>query len=148
MKLIKLFISPDGRTDRIDFWIGVTFLLVLSVGSKFIEFDLLRMISLIIIAPTICLHGKRLHDTGHSAWWIMVPFGFSLTVEVAAWIAFPHPSGTSLVIVNPEVEKFDLAAKYIIWPIWTLWLGTRKSQPQDNKYGPGPEGASVEEVFE
>jgi uncharacterized membrane protein YhaH (DUF805 family) len=157
MKLVRLMLSPIGRVCPLDFWIGISVLLVLFQAPKllfseflyfFDLFDFIQIIEIAAIYLIVCVHGKRLHDAGYSAWWIMVPIGFSITIGVAARIAFPQNSETNLVLVNPEVEKFDLAVKYIVWPIWTLWLGTRKSQLQDNKYGLGPKGASTAEVFE
>jgi uncharacterized membrane protein YhaH (DUF805 family) len=147
MNFIKFFISPDGRIGRKDFWMGVAFLFVLSVGSKFIGFELLRIMSLIVIAPTICVHGKRLHDAGHTAWWVTIPIGFEFVVSLV-WAQVAMPSPTQSYHFDANVALVLNAVQYVTWPIWNIWLGTRKSQPQDNKFGPGPEGASVAEVFE
>jgi len=75
--MFKLFLSPKGRVDRREFWIGVIPLAVLIFGFNFflpklgksmIAFFLPFPFLFLIIQMTYSIYGKRLHDMGRSVW--------------------------------------------------------------------------------
>lgn len=148
MDLVGLMLNPKGRIGRRDYWIGVAIIVcVIAVASRFTS-----TVGTVLIASTvylgICVYGKRLHDFGKSAWGIMVPVGFIPIIIVVTILSgglanpatlSPHPPVTPLASF---VDALPLLITFIL-PAWIIWLGTRKSDPQDNKYGPGPIGAAT-----
>ncbi len=73
------FATISGRARRSEYWWFILFLmlisLVLSLIDGFLFHDvqiLSALFSLAIIIPTVCAGGRRLHDTGRSAWWLLI----------------------------------------------------------------------------
>jgi uncharacterized membrane protein YhaH (DUF805 family) len=152
LDFVTLFSSLNGRVGRKQFWIGAGILLALNILLRSITIAGLPRLALgllgyISLGAAVCLHGKRLHDTGRSAWWAAIPTASGLAVT-AFWIYVGTQAAASGALVRPTSMALIASIPDVAWVIWTIWLGTRKSQPHDNKYGPGPQGASVAAVFE
>ena len=74
MDFKHLFTSIDGRIGRKEFWIGALSLSVIGV-----IFSLINPIAGIVAAIAllffhVCVQGKRWHDRGKSAWWVLISF--------------------------------------------------------------------------
>ena len=70
----SLLLNPNGRIARISFWQGMIVLTVASVivsAATWLINPQLGWLSYVLIFPYICVYGKRLHDAGHSAWWVI-----------------------------------------------------------------------------
>jgi uncharacterized membrane protein YhaH (DUF805 family) len=107
----------DGRARRKEFWyfvlvnalIGYLILrFELSTGNIYPEtgFGLLTIIfSLVIFLPSLTVSVRRLHDTGHSGWWILigpVPIIGAL-VLIVFYIRDSDPSQNDYGL-NPKTE--------------------------------------------
>jgi uncharacterized membrane protein YhaH (DUF805 family) len=143
MDLVGLMLKPMGRIGRRDYWIGVAIITVVVVLAS--RFD--DIVGTILFCSTlylgICVHGKRLHDIGKSAWGILVPIGFCIFVipvvtVLSGGLANPTTQFQTKLDtpVGSVVEALPLLIVFIL-PAWVIWLGSRKSQVGDNKYGPG-----------
>lgn len=77
----------DGRAQRAEYWYFVLFSFLISAGlsilDKALGLDmgskdgngvLSAIYSLATIIPSICIGVRRIHDTNHSGWWVIVPF--------------------------------------------------------------------------
>ncbi|WP_299831759.1 DUF805 domain-containing protein [uncultured Roseobacter sp.] len=100
---------------------------------------------LAILVPGLAVASRRLHDTGRSGWWQIMPFALSLvsftTLIVAAvgWAAFVKgfttPGGAT--VQNPSGLGMAFAVSLSAFVVLLFWL-CKKSQPGPNKYGPNP----------
>lgn len=111
-----LYTTVDGRIGRKQWWIGIAILIVIAIALGYLVGPysfLARVIGLLFAAAGVCLHAKRLHDRGKSAWWVLLILAGSLP-----WL----PSLVGLGI--------------FIWII--VDLGILKGQEGPNEYGPEP----------
>jgi len=73
------YATISGRARRSEYWWFALFLLigngVLSLVDTILFGDanvLSAIFSLATVVPSICAGGRRLHDTGRSAWWLLL----------------------------------------------------------------------------
>jgi uncharacterized membrane protein YhaH (DUF805 family) len=148
MYLIRLLFFPTGRIGRRDYWIGMALIfgvVSLAIWSK-VSFGGILASSTVYLG--ICVAGKRLHDFGQSAWGVLVPVCFCMVIIVLTLLTggFSNPTGQPQGLPDTPLAVFVDALPvliFLIWPAWVIWLGVRKSQPQDNQYGPGPQSVSI-----
>ena len=80
----KKYADFSGRAHRTEYWMFVLFNLLISIGLGFLEgilgivtntdqSVLANIYSLAILIPSIAVGVRRMHDTDHSGWWIIVP---------------------------------------------------------------------------
>jgi uncharacterized membrane protein YhaH (DUF805 family) len=69
-----LFMTPEGRIGRQQWWIGVGILFAVSIVSSMLfgqEGIIPFVIGILMLIAGIMLHIKRCHDRGKSAWWCL-----------------------------------------------------------------------------
>lgn len=73
-----ILFNPQGRINANQFWRGLIILIglqiVLNVVAAYGPLALTLVIglaSLLFIYPYLCVFGKRLHDSGNTAWWFV-----------------------------------------------------------------------------
>ena len=172
--MVDLLFNPNGRIAKNRFWQGMVILTVASVlivagntmVSRFIGFA-----NLLLIFPYICVFGKRLHDAGTTAWWVI---GIWVGSMLAAFIFglmfggfFMTPEMTDIQEeMSQRMASGDfagflegaeiLADKMLPLNILTtvgsnvllaLIVGFLPTQPRENKHGPVP-GTSSADVFQ
>jgi uncharacterized membrane protein YhaH (DUF805 family) len=79
LAVLKKYATFDGRARRKEYWMFFLFnflaTMVLSILSGFVS--ILGILSLVYglgtLLPSIGAAIRRLHDTGHSGWWLLVP---------------------------------------------------------------------------
>ncbi|MGE7994192.1 DUF805 domain-containing protein [Pseudomonas sp. NPDC089554] len=78
-EVMKKYATFQGRARRKEYWL---FLLVSTLISFFIGFVeglvgapqfLSSLFSLVVLLPGIAVAVRRLHDSNHSGWWLLVP---------------------------------------------------------------------------
>jgi uncharacterized membrane protein YhaH (DUF805 family) len=144
--------SPNGRISKSHYWYGVLVIILANLFSNFIPI-LGTLISLGLIWVGIAVYGKRLHDTGRSAWLHAVPWALSIALVIAGFVMI---GGTLLELgLNDRLEDPDteeifaiLAASggfllmmllsTLVWIVYTLWLGFSAGDTEANAYGPVP----------
>lgn len=101
----KKYAVFSGRAHRTEYWMFVLFNTIISFGLALIEGILGRatntdqgvlsaIYSLAILVPTIAVGVRRMHDSDHRGWWIIVPianFIFSVTKGTEGENKFGHP---------------------------------------------------------
>jgi len=101
----KKYAVFSGRAHRTEYWMFVLFNLIISFGIGFIEVILgavtntnqsvLSIIYLLaLLVPSLALNVRRMHDTDHSGWWIIVPiasFIFTVIKGTEGENRFGHP---------------------------------------------------------
>lgn len=83
MNFLSLLFSLEGRIGRGQYWLGylvlvaVAFVAWLAVFLGLDNENIVLLLVPIVLAPvslwmSICIMGKRYHDRGKSAWWILI----------------------------------------------------------------------------
>lgn len=140
----------SGRTRRSGYWYAflanVIIVFVLGVLSGITDlFEVVSgLYSLVYLVPSLALTTRRLHDTNHSAWWLLViclvPGVCGAIIAVAAGVAlalaFTGGSAGGLVALILVLLLVCLACSILF-----LVLMVKDSGP-DNRYGPNPKGYS------
>jgi uncharacterized membrane protein YhaH (DUF805 family) len=85
LEVLRKYAVTTGRARRKEYWIFILcntllYLILLftdsGLGTMSAEGDglLASLYSLAMIVPSITVGVRRMHDTDHSGWWIIVPF--------------------------------------------------------------------------
>jgi uncharacterized membrane protein YhaH (DUF805 family) len=146
MSWIALLFSPEGRINRLHFWLGWLILF----GAGFVLFWIPffgHIVILLSLYCHICVYAKRLHDMGRSGWLQIVPFLIGFALPIAGLIM----GGTDIFA---HLHEFDsgggfwvllrafgwlaagLGGACLAWGAFLLWIGLSGSQPGDNRFGP------------
>jgi uncharacterized membrane protein YhaH (DUF805 family) len=88
-----LFGTLEGRINRQPFWIGAIVIAVINIVASILDAILNTprvggatgviaiIVNLVLIYPSVMLTGKRWHDRGKSAWWILIAL-----IPIIGWI--------------------------------------------------------------
>jgi uncharacterized membrane protein YhaH (DUF805 family) len=82
--VLKKYATFGGRARRTEYWMFVLFNVVISFGLGFLDGvlgltnnqgngPLGSIYSLAVLLPSLAVGIRRMHDTDHSGWWIIVP---------------------------------------------------------------------------
>ena len=100
--LFKKYATIEGRASRSEFWWFVLFtglasnliqLLDTALGWQFGESNalgnqpgvLFLLYQLGILAPTVCVGARRLHDVNRSGWWQLISFTIIGIIPIFYW---------------------------------------------------------------
>jgi uncharacterized membrane protein YhaH (DUF805 family) len=134
------FIVFRGRAGRPEYWFFVLFLtivgLTLNVLAIFLPsaFVLYGIWSLVVVMPHYAVATRRLHDSGHTGWWLVPPLLIALPLAIAR-AAHPEElrSGDALSVLL-SVGFLGLLA----FAIWIFSLMVKNGDPGPNRYGDPP----------
>jgi uncharacterized membrane protein YhaH (DUF805 family) len=75
--VLKNYAGFEGRARRAEYWqfalVNIIIIIVLDVIGLAIKFPLLGLVyGLAVLVPSLAAAFRRLHDTGRSAWWILI----------------------------------------------------------------------------
>ena len=136
-----LFLSPQGRIGRRDFWLGVGVVIVAGLVLGMIPL-LGLLASIALIYPSVCLQAKRLHDFGKSGWLQLVPLGVmgvaSIVASVTGGAAALAGGGAALAGLGLGLAVLSLAL--LINLGFLLWVGLSRGDVAANSYGPPADG--------
>ena len=116
----------DGRSNRAEFWmfifvtyaLNIAFLLLI-ISPGFAKGDYahpdwdalvssymrnsppLSLFGLAILLPTLGVFVRRLHDTGRTGWWLIMPY----VVAIIAYIVFVFANGPELLQIMENITK-------------------------------------------
>ena len=86
LKVLKNYVGFTGRARRREYWmftlvnIIITFLIsIIEIGMETEIFSIIY--GLAVFLPSLAVCFRRLHDTGRSAWWLLI-----LLIPVIGWI--------------------------------------------------------------
>lgn len=78
LKVLTNYVGFQGRARRKEYWMFVLFNIIISIALGIIEGIigtggfLAGIYSLAILLPSLAVAFRRLHDTGKSAWWLLI----------------------------------------------------------------------------
>ncbi|HWE47298.1 MAG TPA: DUF805 domain-containing protein [Caulobacteraceae bacterium] len=145
MDFKALLLSPAGRVNREDFWVG--FLILAAADVLVLLIPLVGWALMVAsIYCWICLYSKRLHDMGKPAWLIAIPYGVWLIPVVAAIVMGGMAIVSGLVNGDDSGTSFSVLAglggfltaclvALLIGLGFLLWMGLTPGQTGDNRYG-------------
>ena len=147
--LQKLMLSFEGRTRRSHFWIGWLILLGAGVVAGWLPI-IGFLISIALIWPNLAITAKRLHDMGHTAWLMVIPW----IVNIVGGVFIFMTVGATAFFNASALENEDPAAiMALLGPMFgglallalvnlgfLLWIGLTDSQAGSNRFGPNPKG--------
>ena len=80
IKVLKNYAVFSGRAQRTEYWMFVLFNFIITLALGFVESAinnpgvLTGLYSLAVLIPGLAVLFRRLHDTGRSAWWLLIFF--------------------------------------------------------------------------
>jgi len=85
LRVLKKYAVFQGRAQRKEYWMFFLFSLIITFVLGFIEGTLLYPLPaeesvlaniywLAVLIPSFAVGVRRMHDTDHSGWWVIVPF--------------------------------------------------------------------------
>jgi uncharacterized membrane protein YhaH (DUF805 family) len=140
-RLGSLLADPRGRMSRQDLLVAATFMTVLDFGlGSLAEGPALYAIK--VVAYWIVAVGvvKRLHDIGHSGWWLAG--GLSIICMWSAVIGLSVGLIVGVEALQPGSPIYVGMLAVLLLPAlgMTLWLHLAPGEPGMNRHGPEPEG--------
>ena len=93
IKVLKNYAVFDGRASRQEYWMFTLFNIIISFALAFLlgilsnatktnQTVLANVYSLAVLLPGIGVAIRRMHDTGRSGWWCIVPIaGLIFAIE-------------------------------------------------------------------
>ncbi|OOF10533.1 hypothetical protein BZJ19_13075 [Salinivibrio proteolyticus] len=79
LKVLRQYATFSGRAHRQEYWmfflVNFCISLAINIVAEFSGLVVLSMVySLALLLPTLAVTSRRLHDTGRSAWWLLLLF--------------------------------------------------------------------------
>jgi uncharacterized membrane protein YhaH (DUF805 family) len=81
------YVDFNGTASRSEFWWFMLFVFIVAVALSLISATIAGLFQLAMLLPCLAVGARRLHDTGKSAWWLLlwiVPFG--IIVLIVFWV--------------------------------------------------------------
>ncbi len=78
LEVLKKYAVFSGRARRKEYWMFFLFHMIISIALGFIEgilgsSMLFYIYYLAVLLPSIAVGVRRMHDTGRSGWWLLLP---------------------------------------------------------------------------
>ena len=156
-----LFLAPNGRIKRQDFWVGWLILLAVSIVLGFIPI-LGFIVHILAFYAGVCLYSKRLHDMGRSGFLQLVPIGVTVLCFIVGGALFgaallsgaaafgtgsPGIGAMAFLLGGMGGLLMILSVAGLVNIAFLIWIGVTPGQAGANLYGPDPLGSNMIEVF-
>lgn len=142
---INKYATFSGRAPRSEFWWFALFNAIVSICAQAAFFGIglglggvkgaalatnicSVLVLLLFFVPSLAVAVRRLHDTGHSGWWVMLVYGPTLLLVVLMVL---------VMLTRNETLAFLLLVNYVLLLIGSLWLLVLflLDSDEENKYG-------------
>lgn len=148
------FLSFKGRSTRQEYWTMVAVLVGINLAIWFL-LHRVPGVGGVIAVFWIRTYTRRLHDIGQSGWMQCVLY-FAQVVAILAGLIWAWPDLMAAVRMGYRAEQLVESA----WPIglgiiasslmqvgYTIWLGCKAGEAEENRFGPSPRPQEVAGVF-
>jgi len=158
----RKYVIFSGRARRPEYWWFVLFVILCSIVSSILDGVVFgfgtddepssevfhKIISLGTFLPLLAAGWRRMHDTGRSGWYMLLPLlativifaalmlgvvGFADSVgsgEEAVQLAAESGLGLGVLVIGGLIQ--------LVLTVLALWWLTRPTEPAENAYGPVP----------
>ena len=87
IECLKKYAQFSGRARRREYWMFTLFNFLIAVALGVLDgvigsTVLINLYQLAVLVPSLAAGVRRMHDTDHSGWWLLVPF-VSLALAVS-----------------------------------------------------------------
>lgn len=157
----KKYFNFKGRARRSEYWWFILFVVVVSWVLTFLSglFPVVGYLSmavtLLLCIPQLAALTRRLHDTNHSGWWVLLmalgilgyygSFAALLGSDIGMMAEMTDPMAMAGTIVdaiqaNPVVATIMMCCSIVVIVLFiiTLIFTIIDSKWGENKYGPSP----------
>jgi uncharacterized membrane protein YhaH (DUF805 family) len=151
--VLSKYATFSGRARRAEYWWFYLFTILVGLATSAVDAGLNTafnnevgivgtVTSLGLLLPSLAVTARRLHDTGRTGWWMLLPVVPLLaTIVVGSAAAFatvfsPDANGTpaaAMLVLLVGCVLITLAASITLLVFLCL-----DSKPGPNKYGPSP----------
>lgn len=145
--VLEKYAAFTGRASRAEYWWYGLAIIIVAIVLSVIEnilglshmigmygpLSLLLMVGTFV--PSLAAGMRRLHDTGRSSWWILlpiVPYALALGLGGQAMVAGQMSAGAGIAMI---MLLLGLVAAIVLLVFLVL-----PSTPGENRYGPNPYG--------
>ena len=73
LKVVKNYVGFDGRARRTEYWMFILVHIAILAVLALISGTLYQLYSLAVFLPSFAAAIRRMHDTNHSGWWVLLP---------------------------------------------------------------------------
>lgn len=136
-----------GRARRAEYWFFVLFAILAAIAAGVFDTLVLHakdggpassILTLALFLPQLAVTVRRLHDRGHSGWWLG---GFYIVIAIALMgsiMAVFGPAGRGPVGNEGEIVPTVLMGGAALYGVWMFVLLVLRGTGGSNKYGPDP----------
>lgn len=128
--VLSNFANFHGRARRSEYWWWALFSVVLSLLTGWIPI-IGFLISLALVVPTIAVGVRRMHDTGRSGWYILLPAVPAALMGLTNFLA-PSASG------QPGALFWLLGLVYVAAAILLIYWFVQRGTVGPNAWGQDP----------
>lgn len=138
-EVLKKYAVFNGRARRKEYWYFILFNFIISlifalINEISIYIDFLSSVySVIILTPNVAVTVRRLHDTDHTGWWVLL-----IVIPAIGWVIFYFIAQYYLMLdlfyLGMMIFSIISLISWIILTIFTV----QDSSPGENRYGPNP----------
>jgi uncharacterized membrane protein YhaH (DUF805 family) len=157
LDVLKKYAVFDGRARRKEYWmfflwsliVNLVLGLVLYLIGRAIHnpatFYLIYVYSLAVAIPSLALTARRLHDTDHSAWWLLIYLAAPITLGITEimLLNINQPLHNTSALWSLVIINLIISLLFLIGSIMLFVFTVTDSQPGTNQYGSNPKGATA-----
>ncbi|CUH49372.1 DUF805 domain-containing protein [Ruegeria atlantica] len=162
------FFTYSGRASRPEYWFFLLFIVIWNIIAGIIDWQFFTQVSvsqtdevkavtatssapvqsivgLIVFFPHLAVAWRRMHDTGRSGLYALLPIllilGAFAVLIFGIGLASSFQHGGDLDILFTRATLLVVIPTLLVLfvsPLLVLWWLTRPSQPGTNQYGPNP----------
>ena len=91
----KKYADVSGRATRSEFWWFALAQLLILMAASMIGDTVAGLATLALLLPSVAVAARRLHDTGRSAWWLLINLVPLLSLIFLYWAVQPSQEGSN-----------------------------------------------------
>ena len=85
---MRKYATFEGRASRSEYWWFILFQFLLNLGASIVDDSgtLNGVVTLVLFLPGFSVYVRRLHDTDHSGWWVLISFTVIGLIPLFIWL--------------------------------------------------------------